>query len=84
MAFLRNAQYPQFVNKLINIVKDDTEPLQIRINTAEILGWYTMAYNRADIVRELGSFLHESGAEQDAALNAEIRKTINRLNVYLR
>lgn len=84
MAFLRNAQYPQFAEKLINIVKDDTEPLQIRINTTEILGWYTMAYNRADIVRELGSFLHESGAEQDAALNAEIRKTINRLNVYLR
>ena len=84
MAFLRNAQFAQFVPKLIKIVKNESEPLQIRIDTAEILGWYTVAYNRADIVKELGSYLNESGEETDAALNAEIRKTINRLNVYLR
>ena len=76
---LRNNPYPQLAGDLVALVKDDTEPLDIRIVVAEALGWYTVAYNRAWIVEQLRDY-HPA----EAALQDEITRTVGRLNVYLR
>ena len=76
---LRNNPYPELAPELVKLVKDETEPLNIRVVVAEALGWYTVAYNRAWIVKQLRDY-HPAEPE----LQDEVTRTVGRLNVYLR
>lgn len=76
---LRNNPYPELAPELVKLVKDETEPLNIRVVVAEALGWYTVAYNRAWIVEQLRDY-HPAEPE----LQDEVTRTVGRLNVYLR
>lgn len=81
LAFLRNQPYPQYADDLLSIVKDSEEPMEIRIQVADILGWYIVAYNKREICNELVNYLP---GVSDKRLADEISKTIRRLKVYLK
>lgn len=72
---LRNMPYPQYAGKLVEIVRDEGEPLSVRVTAAEVLGWYGFAYNRAEIVSSLGSNLDSLPSE----VRNECIKTLKRL-----
>ena len=76
---LRNNPYPQLVRRLVALVQDEEEPLAIRIQVAEALGWFTIARNRDWIVAQL-----EGYQPADEALRTEVAKTVGRLKVYMR
>lgn len=79
LKIFRNNPYPEYAESLVLIVKDSTEPLEIRITCAEALGWYTEAWNRSRIVDALEGY--DSG---EPSLQDEITRTIGRLKVYLK
>lgn len=83
LSFLRNNPYPTFATALTEIVADEGEPVAIRIQVAEILGWFIQAYNREEIVARLERFL-AANPGADAALRDEVTKTVGRLKCYLR
>ncbi len=72
---LRNMPYPQYADKLVGIVYDNEEPLEVRVTVAEVLGWYGFAYNRAEIVSSLGKDLDSLPVE----VKDECIKTLKRL-----
>lgn len=81
LTMLRNKPYPQFADALLYIVKNEKEPIAIRIQAADILGWYTIAYNKKHIYDTLSGYLSEAS---EPALKDEIGKTILRLKAYLK
>lgn len=84
LSSMRNNPYPQYANELVDLVKNDKEPTSIRIQVAEILGWYSYAWNRAEIVEGLENYLSNKPSSVSPELEGEITKTIGRLKEYLR
>ena len=84
LSSMRNNPYPQYAGKLLELVENDKEPIQIRIQTAEILGWFSYAWNREDIVKGLEDYMASKPSSVTPELGGEITKTIGRLKVYLR
>ena len=83
LSMMRNMPYPTLAMPLVDIVRDSEEPLSIRIQVAEILGWFVQAHNRDKIAASLEQFLSEGGPV-DPALKDEVVKTVGRLKDYLR
>ena len=80
---MRNQPYPQYAESLLAIVRDSGEVENARVQCAEVLGWFTRAWNRKDIVDGIDAYL-KSGEEMSEALRNELVKTKNRLGDYLR
>lgn len=80
---MRNQPYPQYAEKLLEIVCDPTETEQIRVQCAEVLGWFVRAWNRRDIINGIDGYLNSS-EEMPSDLKNELIKTRSRLEYYTR
>lgn len=80
---MRNQPYPQFAEKLMDIVRDSSETTEIRVQCAEVLGWYTRAWNRGEIIEEIKGYM-SSEEEIPSELRDELTKTLGRLKLYMR
>ncbi len=78
---VRNTPDPQYVPGLLAIVGDKDKDLQMRIDAAEALGWYSRYRNKQEIIDSFRALLKQ---ERDAALCDELAKTINRLKAFSR
>ncbi len=74
---VRNNPFHQYVEDFIQVVKEKSNPLEIRIDMAEALGWFNLSYRKNFIRRELELFLEKETMPKE--LNKEIEQTINRL-----
>jgi hypothetical protein len=59
---------------IINFVKDESRPSDLRLVAAEVLGWYNLYHDKASIVSALQTIQTD-----DKTLMNEIRKSIARL-----
>ncbi len=73
----RNYSYHIAVDTLCDLLMDNGADLQLRINTAETLGWFTFSIRRDEILLTLQKVLDQKGL--DDKLIAEVRKTQKRL-----
>ena len=70
----RNSTYHDQVPQMLAVVGDENEPIEIRIATAEALGWFNLSYRKQEIVEGLRGV-----KTSDVELSKEIQQTINRL-----
>ena len=47
---MRNNTYHELVPELLKLVADASQPLELRANTAECLGWFAHTPRRAEII----------------------------------
>lgn len=80
MRGLRNMPFPDCAATLIGITANDAEPMNVRIAAAEILGWYTHAGNRKDIIAKLSSNIETGSLPEE--VKQECVKTVARLKAY--
>ena len=78
---IRNTPDPQYVPGLLAIVGNPERDMQMRIDAAEALGWYSRYRNKQEIISSFEELLKQGG---DAALCDELAKTINRLKAFSR
>ena len=62
------------VAPLLSVVKDENREEELRIASAEALGWYNLFYDKASIIKEL-----EALRTPKKEVMNEVAKTINRL-----
>jgi hypothetical protein len=77
----RNNPYHHWGHYL-RILADKDESVELRTDLAEALGWFTLSYRKSDIVSACRILAAESGV--NPVLRAELLKTANRLEVYMR
>jgi len=82
VSMLRNNPYHQLVDDYLRILADKDESVELRTDLAEALGWFTLSYRKSDIVSACRILAAESGV--NPVLRAELLKTANRLEVYMR
>ena len=82
VSMLRNNPYHQLVDQYLKVLADNSESVELRTSLAEALGWFTLSYRKGDIISTCRSVASE--ANLDPALRAELLKTANRLEVYMR
>lgn len=83
LSSLRNNPIPSLAPEILFTIGDSKTDNAIRVQLAEILGWFTRAYNRAQIISGCQAIL-DGEKEMDPALADELTKTINRLKEYTR
>jgi hypothetical protein len=83
ISMLRNNPFPLLAEDALVVLNDTSEPLDLRINVAEALGWYVRSMNRESIIHGCKRILAET-PDLEPELTSEITKTINRLNAYMR
>lgn len=71
---VRNNTYHEYVPQLIRLLQDESQPAELRIMTAEALGWFTLSARKAEIIEACRAL-----RTSDKQLAAEVRQTINRL-----
>ena len=86
---MRNNPYPFMTDRIIDIILDNSQPIQFRIDAASVLGWFVRAWNKEDLVETLRSILSgninaTTKQELPLVLQEEISKTIKRLEVFCR
>lgn len=64
------------VDDYLKLIRDEANPLEVRVVMTEALGWFTCSYKSPYIVSELKKYLNPSLPED---LKLEIEQTINRL-----
>lgn len=79
MRGFRNNRVPAAVPPLVEVVTSPEESEEIRQNAAEVLGWYDQSVRKEEIIHSLGTWLEEHGSEIPAAVAAEAKKTLKRL-----
>lgn len=70
----RNKPIAMAVAPLLSVVKDENREEELRIASAEALGWYNLFYDKASIIKEL-----EALRTPKKEVMNEVAKTINRL-----
>lgn len=83
ISVLRNNPFPLLAPDALQVLSDPSEPLALRMDVAEALGWYVRSFNREEIVRSCKRILADH-PQTEPELASEITKTINRLNAYMR
>ena len=73
---VRNYNAHVNVDDYLNLIRNEANPLEVRIVMTEALGWFTCSYKSPYIVSELKKYLNPSLPEE---LRLEIEQTINRL-----
>jgi hypothetical protein len=79
---IRNNSYHTKVDHYLEVLRDPSQPLDLRIKLAEALGWFTLSYRKGEIItacRQLGT-----NPDVDQKLKNELVKTVNRLEVFMR
>ena len=71
----RNLVNTLYLDEMIRIIKEGTDH-ELRLLTAETLGWYQYSYKKGYIVEQCKECL---ASEKDDAVKNELQKTINRL-----
>jgi len=79
---LRNNNYHQMTETLIEVLSDDKEDLNLRIKLAEALGWFTLSCKKGEIVSACNKIASADGC--DERLKCELLKTVARLKEYMR
>ena len=74
----RNNKVLAAIPAMLDMVKDSSEDEYLRTVAAEVLGWYTLSCEKAQIVNTLNEIL-QAGVQSDK-VRVEIEKTIKRLN----
>lgn len=74
----RNNKVVTAIPVMLDMVKDSSEDEYLRTVAAEVLGWYTLSCEKAQIVNTLNEVL-QAGVQSDK-VRVEIEKTIKRLN----
>jgi len=82
VSMLRNNPYHQLVDDYLRILSDKSEPAELRIDLAEALGWFTLSCRRSDIISTCRILASET--DINPVMRAELLKTANRLEVYMR
>ncbi len=80
---IKNSPYTQMISDLTGIVRNSSEPEEVRIGVAEALGWYVYCERKAEIVATCKQVL-ETEENLSEAFKDELNKTINRLETYMR
>ncbi len=80
---MRNQPYPQYAGRLLEIVCDPSESVEMRVQCAEVLGWFVRAWNRKETISGIDAWL-ASGEEIPAEVRNELVKTRSRLAYYTR
>jgi HEAT repeat protein len=76
---IRNYPYHEYVPEYLKLLKDPSQPLQLRVIMAEALGWFTMSKEKQTIIEGCEQLI---GTNPEAALLDEARKTIARLKAF--
>ena len=74
ISIFRNKPIAKAIEPLLNIIKDESREEELRIISAETLGWYNLYYDKTNIIKELETFQ----TSKKTVMN-EVVKTINRL-----
>ncbi len=72
----RNSNTVGAVPVLLSIVADDTEPVPLRRDACEALGWYSLSVSRGEIITALREI---ASGELPERVGKEVEKTIKRL-----
>ncbi|QEC42807.1 HEAT repeat domain-containing protein [Pseudobacter ginsenosidimutans] len=78
---LRNMYYHQLIPQLLPVMADATEPVELRKNIVEALGWFSNSYNKGliiDACRKLSA-----SNDTPEILKAEAIQTIGRLQSWI-
>ncbi|MFB0973608.1 MAG: hypothetical protein QMB59_03445 [Bacteroidales bacterium] len=70
------------VDDVLKVLSNPQESEELRTQVAEVLGWYVRCPKRDKIVRTCSLVLEDPSAGDE--LRAEVQKTINRLENYMR
>jgi hypothetical protein len=73
---VRNYNAHVYVDDYLKLIRDEANPLEVRVVMTEALGWFTASHKSPYIVSELKKYLNPSLPED---LKLEIEQTINRL-----
>ncbi len=74
ISIFRNKPIAKAIEPLLNIIRDESREEELRITSAETLGWYNLYYDKTSIIKELETFQ----TSKKTVMN-EVVKTINRL-----
>ena len=74
----RNYNLHESIPEFIKLVADKDNPLEVRVNMAEALGWYVYSYRKQEIIDGFNKILAED-KDLDPELRGELVQTINRL-----
>lgn len=74
LRLFRNQPVVHILGTLLDVLKDESRPAIQRLTTAEVLGWYNMYHDKANIISSLKKI-----KSNDKVLMNEIQKTIARL-----
>ncbi len=79
---LRNNNYHQMTEVLLEVLSDDKEDINLRIKLAEALGWFTLSCKKGEIVSTCSEIA--SADSCDKRLKDELLKTVGRLKEFMR
>jgi len=87
ISILRNNPYTRYLDQLLPLLQDHSEPLLIRTALAEALGWYVLSYRKTDIMglctQIIAGFPDSVPPDTpEGRFVWELIRTINRLKVY--
>lgn len=71
---VRNNTYHEYVEQMISLVNDASQPAELRVAVVEALGWFVASPRKAEIISAC-----EALKSDDKTLMAEAQQTINRL-----
>lgn len=71
---VRNNTYHEYVEQMISLVNDASQPAELRVAVVEALGWFVASPHKAEIISACKALKSD-----DKALMAEAQQTINRL-----
>ena len=74
----RNYNLHEAIPEFLALVADKENPLEIRLNMAEALGWYIYSYRKQEVIDGCQKILAEN-SDLEPELKAELEQTINRL-----
>ena len=79
----RNNPAGSMVTDMLDIIRDDSEPVELKVGVTEALGWYVYSERKEEIIDVCRRIL-ESERAIAPEFKDELNKTINRLEVYMR
>ena len=77
VSILRNSDYDEAVIPLLEVIKDESAPVEIRTALIEAFGWYYYSEKRDSIIKVMDELISKSGLPEQ--LKNEAVKTKNRL-----
>jgi hypothetical protein len=73
---VRNNTYHQYVPEFLNVIKEDSQPVEVRIAMTEALGWFTLSPYKQEIIKTCEELIQ---ALPESELKSELIQTRGRL-----